>query len=227
MARERDKMSKTNFGKKSIALESIIGKFDTDPYAEVNLWHKKALQALADSHLLERGMLQQHNEYKLEIEQMYQQQLAAIRQQEKAQTLTHYGDLFGNMASIFEAGGKKTFGIAKAFSIAQGLMNSYRAYTEVLADPSLIGRPFLRQALAASTLAAGLAQVASMRSTSYGSSGSGSAPTGASSGGSDTTPSREVRISFDGPQWARDLVEGLATQLFEASEDGTRVIIAR
>lgn len=226
LAREREKAAGGG-AKRDLALETIIGKFDEDPYYEVELWHKKALQALTDAQLIERGMLDQHNSYKLQIEQNYQQQLAAIRAQEKAQTLSHYGDLFGNMATLFESGGKKTFALAKAFSVAQGLMNSYRAYTEVLADPSLIGRPFLRQALAASTLAAGLAQVASMRSTNFGSSGGSSAPTGASSGGAAPTPERIVRIDFNGPAWARDLVEGLATQLFEASEDGARVIFSR
>ena len=137
------------------------------------------------------------------------------------------------MAKLFEMGGKKTFAISKAFSVAQALVNSYRAYTEVLADPSLIGRPWMRTFLAYSTLGAGLAQAANIASTSFGGGGGGGARGGGSSAPSSVSapaqqdPERVVRISVQGERWMRDLVEGLLTQIYEATEDGTRVVVQR
>lgn len=133
---------------------------------------------------LEQKLLtqQEYNALEQELAQKHAEALASIDSKRQQQSLGMYSTLFGNLATIFEAGGKKTLGVAKAFGIAEGLLNSYRAYLAVLADPALMGRPFLRTALAASTLASGLAQVAAMRSVSYGST-SASGSGGGSGGG--------------------------------------------
>ncbi|WP_283177615.1 hypothetical protein [Gemmobacter sp. 24YEA27] len=133
------------------------------------------------------------------LEAEHQARISELRQQEQNQQLGFYSGFFGNMAAIAQAGGDKLFAVMKAFSIAQGLINSYRAYTEILADPALIGRPFLRQALAYSALGAGLAQVAAMRRTSVGGGGGGGAGSGSSSGGSaaSSAPEAPLRVSAD------------------------------
>ncbi len=146
-------------------------------------WRTESMELLMQANAAELEALGGHAEAKLRIEQEYQERLSALRQAEQAQTLSSYGTLFGNLATTFQSGSGKLLKLSKAFSVAQGLINSYRAYTEVLADPSLIGRPFLRTALAASTLASGLAQVANIQGVSD--SGGGSA----AGGGAAATPS--------------------------------------
>ncbi len=194
----------------------------------IEAWRIEQLELLAQYNDAELAAIGGHNEAKIRLEQEYQSRLNEIRQSDRDRTMSVYGDLFGNMAALAKAGGEKTFAVWKAFSIAQATIDSYRAYTAVLADPFFIGRPFLRQVAAASALAAGLAQVSSIASTSIGGGdGGSSAPTGASSATTQQEPERVVRISVQGETWMRDLVEGLATQLYEASEDGARVIVAR
>jgi hypothetical protein len=187
-------------------------------------WRAESLTALEDFNALELEALGGHAEAKLRIEEQYQQRLNAIRQAEQKTTLTGYDQLFGNLETVFKAGGDKMVGITKAFSVAQGLLNSYRAYTEVLADPALLGRPFLRQALAASTLAAGLAQVASMKSVST-SGGGGSASASASTAASaPAIPTQTVAINLQGDTFSRASVEGLLEQIQSQLDRGGRLV---
>lgn len=172
---------------------------------------------------MEQALLEEALEKKYLTQEQYQQRLAELRAKEMEQTLGHYNTLFGNMASIAQAGGDKTTGVVKAFSIAQGLINSYLAYTQVLADPSLVGRPFLRTALAASTLAAGLAQVANMKS---GGSGGSSRSTNSGTATAKAEPDRVTRVELQGDEWLVNLADSLMTQIYDASKNG-RVIVSR
>jgi len=69
------------------------------------------------------------------------------------------------LANSFAAQTKNQFLAQQAFSSAEAAINSYLAFTQVLADPSFIGRPFLRATAAAGALAAGLAQQVKILST--------------------------------------------------------------
>lgn len=175
---------------------------------------------------LEQRLLTQE-EYNDLIRQSEQSHIAAMDALHRAsvnQTIGQYDKLFGNMVSIFSAGGDRLVGITKAFSIAQGLLNSYRAFTEVLADPSLIGRPFLRTALAASTLGAGLAQVANMRSIGGGGGGGGaSAGVAASAASAAPTqlPTQTLRFDFGGQNTMG--MEQIVDLLNDAYDRGYRV----
>jgi hypothetical protein len=183
-------------------------------------------QEILQSALEQRLITQQ--EYNDLIQQTEHAHLSAMDQLHRAsanQTLGQYGTLFGNMATIFAAGGDKLVGITKAFSIAQGLLNSYRAFTEVLADPALIGRPFLRTALAASTLGAGLAQVANMRSIGGGGGGAGGAAAGisASAGAASSAqlPTQTLRFDFGGQNTMG--MEQMVNLLNDAYDRGYRI----
>lgn len=166
---------------------------------------------------LEQLKIALENEY-LTREQ-YEDRVAQLNAQRRASELSHYGNFFSNLVSAAQAGGDRMTGVVKAFSIAQGLINSYLAYTQVLADPSLIGRPFLRTALAASTLASGLAQVANMRGGG-GSSSAGSATAAATR----QEPSKTILVRLDGPDWATEMVDNVISQIQEQSKDGRYII---
>lgn len=181
-------------------------------------YEKQGLQFLMEQQQLDLAL-----EQRKISEQRHSEEVSRIRAAQQNAALSGYETFFGNMASAAQAGGDRATGIVKAFSVAQGLLNSYLAYTQVLADPSLIGRPFLRQALAASTLAAGLAQVANMGGG--GAKGKGSASATATSAAKQE-PTRNVLIRLQGDDWLTSLAESMMTQIYEGSKNG-RVIIAR
>ena len=187
-------------------------------------WRSESMTKLQDFNALELEALGGHAEAKLRIEEEYRERLAKLRQDEQNTALTGYAQLFGNLATVFKAGGDEMVGITKAFSIAQGLLNSYRAYTEILADPALIGRPFLRQALAASALASGVAQVAAMRSVST--SGGGGAPSAAATSSAPALPTQTVAINLQGDTFSRSSVEGLLEQIQSQLDRGGRLVFS-
>lgn len=179
-----------------------------DQQAEIDAWRTDSLAKLQEFNAMELELLGGHNAAKVLIEEEYQRKIDALQQADRSRSLSLYGDLFGSMAQLAEQGGKKTFGIWKAFSIAQATINSYRAFTEVLADPSFVGRPWERGIAAAAVLASGLAQVSSIASTTFGGgSGGGKKSAGGSisSGGSSniSTPT----AATEAPQQV--LIQGL------------------
>lgn len=174
---------------------------------------------------LEHDALKQALDLQYITRMQYEERVAAMNASMRGRDLQHYSTFFGNMANVAKAGGDKASAIVKAFSIAQGLTNSYLAYTQVLADPSLVGRPFLRTALAASTLASGLAQVANMKSGGGGGSARGAA-TSTSASAAVAEPDRSTYVTLNGEPWMVDLADKMMTEIFKASKNG-RVVVAR
>lgn len=169
--------------------------------------------------MMEQQQLDAALEQRKISEERHAQEVSRIRAAQQNAALSGYATFFGNMAQAAQAGGDRTSKIVKAFSIAQGILNSYLAYTQVLADPSLMGRPFLRTALAASTLAAGLGAVAQMKS--------GGGGGGVQSKASATQePTRNVLVRLEGPDWMQDMASDIITQIHDQSKDG-RLIISR
>lgn len=190
----------------------------------LDTWREENLEALKNATDQELEAIGGVNAAKLRLEEEYQRRLAEIRSAEQSQTLSSYGTLFGNLATAFKAGGGKLLKISKAFSVAQGLINSYRAFTEVLADPSLIGRPFLRTALAGSTLAAGLAQVANIKSVSdSGTGGGGAVPAAGSTAAAPQQPGQNIVIDFQGDTFSKQGGIALIEQINDAIRDGGRI----
>lgn len=186
-------------------------------------WREENLEALKSATDQELEAIGGVNAAKLRLEEEYQRRLAEIRSTEQSQTLNSYGTLFGNLATTFKAGSGKLLKISKAFSVAQGLINSYRAFTEVLADPSLIGRPFLRTALAASTLASGLAQVANIKSVSDNGGGGVGATTPAAGAAAPQQPGQNIVIDFQGDTFSRESGIALIERINDAVRDGGRI----
>jgi hypothetical protein len=137
--------------------------------------------------------------------------------------------ILGSMGTLFNE--------SKKFAIAQSLVNSYLAFTEVLKDPSLIGRPFARVAAAGAVLASGLAQVKAIRSASPGGGGGGAV---ASSGGGASSaaaapaqaPQQNVQtLNFsvtNDPFGISDrLIRQIVGSINQAQRDGSTLINAR
>jgi len=79
------------------------------------------------------------------------------------------GTTFMQLAQQQEGGSRRMFKIGKALAISQAVMNSYQAYTAALADQTM-PTP-MRYVAAGAALAAGLAQVAAIKSTEFGQGG--------------------------------------------------------
>ena len=124
-----------------------------------------------------------------------------------------------NLQTMFQGSKKIGAGLA--------LANSYLAFTEVLKDPSFVGRPFARIAAAGAALSSGLQAVSSIRSASIGGGGGSGVPSSgniASSANGGASVSRNVSIQLTGgDMFGRDQVIGLINQINEAVEDGAIV----
>ena len=145
-----------------------------------------------------------------------------------------------NLATMFQGSKKIGAGLA--------LANSYLAFTEVLKDPSFIGRPFARIAAAGAALASGLQAVRGIKSASIGggaaatpSAGSAmasvaSAPaataaaSSSASGGrsAEAAQSPSVQLTLIGEQgFTRSQIVQIAEALNDSGQDGQRLIDIR
>ena len=197
----------------------------------VDEWYAESQEILADRRAQELLGEEAHKEAMLDLEREYQDRLLGLQGAQTTQTLGMYSNLFGSMASLAQAGGEQTFKIWKAFSIAQATLDSYSAFTQVLRDPSFIGRPWMRAIAAGSVLSSGLAQVAAMRSTSIGggSSGGGAAvsvPSSAAVSEPDRASPTNVAIQLlgdDETMYSRKSVRKMINAINEAVDDGARI----
>ncbi len=123
---------------------------------------------------------------------------------------------FGDMASAFQGGSEKMQRVAQTFGAIEALINAYRAYNQVLADPSLPW--FAKVSAAASVLGAGLKAVNAIKGAGSGGGGA----SGGSSSAAATQPqvSRNVAIQLQGSNFGQDQVRSLINEINEAVEDG-------
>jgi len=121
------------------------------------------------------------------------------------------------MANVVKTGGEKALKASQILSAAQGLINSYVAFTEVLKDPSFIGRPWARLAAAGGVLAAGLNMVQAIKGVS--SSGGAAASSGGGGSAPAAAPAQQQATTFSftlqndpmgfGESFARQLIDQL------------------
>jgi TP901 family phage tail tape measure protein len=147
----------------------------------------------------------------------------ASRAMQKAALVTSnaYATAAGSIASDLG----KVFEGNKAVAIAQALINTYQAVTNAWAN---VPWP-LNIAAAATSLAAGMAQVANIKNTNKNSSGGGGGGSGVASGGTaaaEAQPVRGVNISLMGDSFSRQGVRDLIMSLNEEIRDGAVLTVA-
>lgn len=160
----------TGGGSKANPIESLINQLQTQREV-IDEWYATSQDTLKNASESELQIIGGYNEAKLRLEKEYQDRLKGIRDEGHVTALGDAETFFGGMAAIAQAGGDRAVKAMRVFSAAQALINSYVAFTEVLKDPSFIGRPFARFGAAASALSSGLAAVAAIKG---GGSGGGS-----------------------------------------------------
>ena len=199
-------------------LEALQEGFATE--AEVVAeWYAQGQETLAGA--LEAELLTRE-EYAAAVENLerqHQYKLSQIKSGSMSQQLSDAAGFFGSMANVVKTGGEKALKASQILSAAQGLINSYVAFTEVLKDPSFIGRPWARLAAAGGVLAAGLNMVQAIKGVS--SSGGAAASSGGGGGGSSATaaPAQQPATTFSftlqndpmgfGESFARQLIDQL------------------
>lgn len=208
------------------AIEALMESLQTEDEV-LEEWRAAGLQTLASANADEIAALGGHSEAKLRLEAQYQERLAGLRQGYNGDGLAQAGVFFGDMANAMQGGSEKMLRIAKVFGAAQSLINSYKAYTQVLSDPTLPW--FAKIPAAVGVLGAGLGMVNAIKGVSPGggSGGGGAAaspsvPSGGASGGGGSPTN--VAISLQGgDMFGRDQVIGLINSINEAVEDGAIV----
>ncbi len=113
--------------------------------------------------------LARHQAYlaaKAQLDSDYADKSAVIEQSRHQLSITAMGDFFGQVAQLQHSQNNKVAAIGKAAAIAQAMINTYQSATAAYA--SLAGIPYVGPALgiaaAAAAIAAGLANVAQIRS---------------------------------------------------------------
>jgi len=193
----------------------------------VQAWYDDGLTTLQTA--LERKMVteEEYRALRERLEQEHQERISNIRGASDNQQLKDSAEFFGALANVVKTGGGKAVKAAQILGAAQGMINSYIAFTEVLKDPAFIGRPWARIASAAGVLAAGLNMVNAIRgvNASGGSAGGGGvSAAGAVASGGGTTETRTANINFYGGfQPTQETIGMIASGLNDWLGDGGRL----
>jgi hypothetical protein len=211
-------------------LEALVQSLMTERET-VEAWRSEQIELLNQFTDAELAAIGGKNEAKLRLEQEYIDRMKALQDAERRERLDGYGQMFGDLASLMQTGNDKLFRIGQAAAIAGAVMDGWEAATSAWKWGMKVGGPPLAVAASAASLVRTgvmISNIASQSPRGTGKQGGGSgAPSSASGTTQQAQPERVVRINFVGPDWARDMVENMADQLFQATEDGTRVVIAR
>jgi len=172
---------------------------------------QETLQSALEQQLLTR---EEYNGLMESAELQHSQKMVKASSDQTRGTLQNLGTMFQ---------GSKKIGAGLA------LANSYLAFTEVLKDPALVGRPFARVAAAGAVLASGLQAVQSIKSASAGGGGGaaigGASPSGGTTGAAAAPQtSNNVAIQLTGgDMFSRDQVIQLINGINDAVDDGAQI----
>lgn len=179
-------------------IDALVADLQTEREV-ITAWHEESLALVNGATEAELAAIGGRHEALERLEAEHQERLRGIKEEAQGGFLAQADQFFGGMAALTKAGGDKMLKVHRVTAAAQGVINSYTAFTEVLRDPSFIGRPWARFGAAAAALSSGLSAVASIKSgggsASAGGGGGGGASaaagtSGGDSGGASTTPLR-------------------------------------
>jgi hypothetical protein len=163
------------------ALESLIGQLQTEREV-LDAWYEESQTLLASASDKELTIIGGRNEAKLRLEQEYQEKLKGIREIGNQTALDQVGAFFGEMAQALQGGNEKMVRIGRAFGAIEATINAWRAYSQVIADPSLPW--FMKVPKAVAVLAAGMNAARAIK-------GGGSGGGGGSPGTSTIVPAEQ------------------------------------
>jgi len=122
---------------------------------------------------------------RLDIVERFQKAKARLESRQFIKGLSDAGRFFTGMMNLTQSSSKGLFNVMKAGALASAVVNTFAAVNKAMAE---VPYPY-NIAAAGAALAAGLGNVASIRSTSFGGGGGGgSAPSGGGGGGGGSAP---------------------------------------
>lgn len=176
---------------------------------------------------LDRRLLtqEQFQEMERELNQKHQAKMAEIDVWRHGSVLAQTEAFMGQMAGALQSGNDKMLRISKIFGAGEALVNAWRAYAQVIADPELPW--FAKLPKAAAVLSAGLGAVQAIKGAQPGGSSAGGGAAAVAGGGGGT--SQLVNITLNGsPNDTVSLsgVRELINQINEAVEGGARIRVS-
>lgn len=154
-------------------IEAQAAQFELENQAIIDKFTVQG-QLTADGQAVLEQLGQQHAATMIDLET----KRTKAMQDEQQKRLGNYSSFFGNLASLSQSGNSQLGGIAKAAAIAQATIDMYAGANKALAQGGVFG-----PALAASVVAAGLANIAKINATGL-AGGINSVPMSASGGNS-------------------------------------------
>jgi hypothetical protein len=175
----------------------------------------------ADYDVLLQRAQQDHADKLAEITQQGVEKEMRIREQ----IVDGAASIFGSLATIAQTMGEKGFIAAKAFGIAEAVINTAQGITKALAQGGVLG--FVG---AAAVAAAGAAQIATIASTNPGSSkrpsvNGGAAPAAAAAATEIAVPQQAIALHLEGDVFSKDSVEELMRTMVELQKDGHKLVL--
>lgn len=219
---------------------------ETDDYNQMNIEQLKALQderirILMEAADMEQEVAIQKGQEILNAEREGERTRLEMGYKHRELDLASAKTFFGHMSALMNTKSKELFAIGKAAAIAETIINTHAAAMAAyksLAGISIVG-PALGAAAAGAAIIAGMAQVQSIRSQSFGGGGSPSGTfaanptTGQASGtpggdvGVGTARGPDTFLSIHGDDiFSGETLRRLITRLNETTKNGGRLVLA-
>jgi len=185
-------------------------------------WYEEGQTVLDDA--LAKGLLteKEYREQRERLEEEHQNRMNAIKKAGAASDLAIVAGAGAEILNAIGQNNKKALKIAKVFSAAQALINTYQGASKELAKGGIAGF-----AAAAAVIAQGIGFVNAIKSVSDNGNGGGGGSTGTSSAASaPASPTQTVSINLQGDTFSRGSVEGLLEQIQSQLDRGGRLVFA-
>ena len=188
----------------------------------VDDWRDEGMDILNSALEAEIINQEQYNEKKERLEEEHQNRMNAIKKAGAASDLAIVAGAGAEILNAIGQNNKKALKIAKVFSAAQALINTYQGASKELARGGIAGF-----AAAAAVIAQGIGFVNAIKSVSDNGNGGGGGSTGTSSAPSaPASPTQTVSINLQGDTFSRGSVEGLLEQIQSQLDRGGRLVFA-
>lgn len=135
---------------------------------------------------------QEHKDLLLDIEYERKEKSIKMAEEEAMAKKAVMQGMFGNLISLMNSGSKKMFNVGKVAAIAQGILNLHESVTSAYAAGAKVGGPALGAAYAVTAGLAQAANLAKIKSASFG-GGGGAATVSSTTGGNPVTGQLQLR----------------------------------
>lgn len=210
----------------SSRIEALLADLQTERET-LEAWYAESLELLNGATDAQLQALGGRHEAMERLEAEHMDRLRTIRSSGQGGILADAESFFGQMASAASLGGERLVRVQRGFAAAEALINTFRAQSQVLADPTL---PWWRKIPAAFAIgAAGMGFVQAIRGGGKSSGGATSAGGGGAAPGGDRGRENEgpLRVLLEGIEPGK-LYEGAAVRrMYDAlqKEAGNRGMV--